>query len=150
MNEVLAKRLRDHARHVMPGYPNDLCSEAADAIEAKDAEIERLRIAAGDAREKSTTSYLRAVESRTAWRARAEQAEAEIARLKDALGDPDGTIAHADAIESRAEQAERALAEAVEVLRPFTGATLTDDGQIIGLMREHFAAARQFIKGHGE
>jgi len=38
--------------------------EAATALEAKDAEIERLN-----------NSYMRAVESRTEWRARAEQAE---------------------------------------------------------------------------
>lgn len=99
---------------------------------------------------------------------RAERAEAEIARLKDKAN----FLLERGAMErSRAEQVERALAvteaerrgaieemqryrllvaKAVEVLRPFSSATLTDDGQIIGLMREHFNAASAFIKEYGE
>lgn len=47
--------------------------------------------------------------------ARAEAAEAEVERLKDILGDPEGVIAHADAIQATATQAE-ARAASLEAL----------------------------------
>lgn len=46
------------------------------------------------------------------------EARAEIERLRNLLGDPEGTIAHADAITARAEKAESALAEARKVIEP--------------------------------
>ena len=94
-------------------------------IEAQAAENERLRIAAGDAREKYATSYFRAVESRTAWRARAEQAERALAEA----------------------------VELIDQLSSFQiSETLEKTGKLSDLCKawiEHKKFARQFVKEHG-
>ncbi len=132
-------------------------------IEAQAAENERLRIAAGDAREKYATSYFRAVESRTAWRARAEQAEraldvanANHRQMSKQMADLGRALAEAQAHlamrNSDLEEAARALAEAVEVLRPFAKAGLpfTLNGDCTMISADAVKAARQFVKEHGK
>lgn len=146
-------------------------------IEAQAAENERLRIAAGDAREKYATSYFRAAESRTAWRARAEQAERALTNEREEaasyhkfwIEERDKRIglerelaeaqAHLAMRNSDLEEAARALAEAAEVLRPFTlhySAWMDQhdpETQSSTFPRHTFAqlnAARQFVKEHGK
>lgn len=113
--EGIGACLSGDARHV-----KNLCSEAASAIEAKDAENAALK--------HDLERYM--------------------------------TIANTEC--ERAEQAERALAEAVDVLRPFAQfdhATISDhpDKCIIArgrvpsvLTLSQFESARQFVKEHGK
>ena len=107
-------------------------------------------IAAGDAREKYATSYFRAVESRTAWRARAEQAEREL------------DVANANHRQMSKQMADlgRALAEATTIIKlgldvvseergwgtypRMEGSEIYDDANAFS------GAARQFVKEHGK
>lgn len=122
MSDDLVSRLRGHAKQVMPYYPEDICSQAAALLEFQ-AKVLR----------EAEASYLRAVESRTAWRARAEKAES-------------------------------ALAEAVEVMRPFAAqadawpqipdnqAMMTSNGEDLSALdmpMSALRAARAFVKEHG-
>ena len=83
MSDDLVNRLLNYAQHAMPNFPTDICSLAASTIEAKDAEIERLRtsgrkaIDAGEVIIGTLRSELKAAESR------AEQAERALNREQD-------------------------------------------------------------------
>lgn len=124
MSDDLIARLRhahEHSQQRIVG--SNIFQEAATALEAKDAEIERLR---GD------IEY---------------QARAHARLVSD--------------LQATAEQAERALAEAVGVLRPFAdcidqidtlpdGYPWRDDQSIIkGLKMGSLRAARAFVAQHG-
>lgn len=54
------------------------------------------------------------------------------------------------ALEARAEASESTLREALDVVRPFAEAIVTDSGEIIGLQRNHTSAARAFIEKHSQ
>ncbi len=162
MSDDLVRRLR-HEQNLCAvigdSVTADFMREAATAIEAKDAKIERLRtdlrtvqnaakvIAAAHGTELEHLRQNNAFDHKL--RAEHESLQARDAEMTDALL----------AAESRAELAERALAAAVEVLRPFTlhySAWMDQhdpETQSSTFPRHTFAqlnAARQFVKEHGK
>jgi hypothetical protein len=148
-----------------------LCHNAAATIEAQAAEIERLG-AKCDTLEKATAHEwfcnqlgeigFVGIRDYAALQARAEQAEQERDAMVSDVRRVNGQLA--DEMAAR-RQAERALAEAVEVLRPFAkagelfGPRAADDydqriygpaaGDEYALCGDHLRAARAFVAQHG-
>ena len=167
MSDDLVRRLR-HEQNLCAvigdSVTADFMREAATAIEAKDAKIERLR------------TYLRTVQNAAKVIAAAHGTELEHLRQNNAFDhklraeheslqarDAEMTDALL-AAESRAELAERALAAAVEVLRPFAveadvwPSNYNDDDELVEPFGDYsgelnvgaLRAARQFVKEHGK
>ena len=123
----------------------------ADLMRANYSDKPRLALAIGRAIVAANERGLSTIATDEAATALTE-ARAEIERLRNLLGDPEGTIAHADAITARAEKAESALAEAVEVIDHLSSFSISDElgrtGKVADLCKawvEHKKAARRFI-----